>query len=82
MHSRLRSANYFSYWNSRSTFWSAWVASESAVEDSDWRVCNASRLAPSWLASAKVKSLLPVCSVLIVCLVKSVRSWMTATLAV
>ena len=35
------------YWNSRSTFWSACAASDSAVVDSCWRVCKASRLAPS-----------------------------------
>ena len=54
------------YWNSLRTFWSACDASDRAVVDSCWRGCNASRLAPSWFESARVRSEEPVCSVLIV----------------
>ena len=41
--------------------------------DSCWRVCKASRLAPSSLESASVRLSAPVCSVLIIALVKSWR---------
>ena len=41
--------------------------------DSCWRVCKASKFAPSSLESASVRLSAPVCSVLIVALVKSWR---------
>src|SRR5215470_7626868 len=58
------------YWNNRSTAWFAWLASDSAVVESCWRVCNASMLAPSVLTSARVRESEPVCKVLIIWLVK------------
>src|ERR1019366_10544683 len=61
------------YRNSRSTFWSACAASDSAVDDSCWRVCKASRFAPSWLESASGRPAEPGCSVLTIALVKSWR---------
>ena len=41
--------------------------------DNDRWVCNASKLAPSWLLLARTKSPDPVCRVLIIALVKSKR---------
>src|SRR6185436_4113507 len=62
-----------SYWNSRSTAWLACEASDRAVVDNCWRVCKASKFAPSSLESARVRLSAPVCSVLIIALVKSWR---------
>src|ERR1700731_1735815 len=59
--------------NSLSTLFDACAASDRAVVESCWRVCRASMLAPSSLVSAKVRLSEPVCSVLIVALVKSWR---------
>src|SRR5438445_13331909 len=59
--------------NSLSTLFDACAASDRAVVESCWRVCRASMLAPSSLVSAKVRLSAPVCSVLIVALVKSWR---------
>src|SRR5688572_12272213 len=59
------------YWNSRSTAWLACEASDRAVVDSCWRVCKANRFAPSSFESASVRLSAPVCSVLIIALVKS-----------
>src|SRR4029079_14660066 len=61
------------YWNRRSTAWLACEASDNAVVESCCRVCKASRLAPSSLESAKVSPSAPLCSVLIIALVKSWR---------
>ena len=52
---------------------SACEASDRAVVESCWRVCRASRLAPSSLESASVRLSAPVCSVLIIALVNSWR---------
>src|ERR1700681_262844 len=54
--------------------WSDWLASDSEVIESCWRVCRASRFAPSWLVSASTRLSEPVCSVLIRLLVKSLRA--------
>src|SRR5204863_5054086 len=48
-------------------------ANDNAVDESCWRVCKASRLAPSSLVSARVRLSAPVLSVLIIDLVKSWR---------
>src|SRR5712671_7359229 len=61
------------YWNNLRTAWLACEASDSAVVESCCRVCKASRLAPSSLESAKVSPSAPLCSVLIMALVKSWR---------
>ncbi len=53
---RLRSAQP----KSRSTPWSAWLASDSAVCESCWRVLRASRLAPSSFESASTRLSAPV----------------------
>src|SRR6185437_15397270 len=63
----------FDYWNRRRTAWLACDASDRAVVDSCWRVCKASKLAPSSFESASVSASEPACSVLIVALVKSWR---------
>src|SRR3954468_4872403 len=61
------------YWNNLRTAWLACEASDSAVVESCCRVCKASRLAPSSLESASVNPSAPLCSVLIIALVKSWR---------
>ena len=45
--------------------------------DSCWRVCRASMLAPSSLVSARTRLSAPVCSVLIIDFVKSLRACTT-----
>src|SRR5712692_6743521 len=66
--------------NRRSTLLAACAASDSAVVDSCWRVCNARRLAPSSLVSASTRLSAPTCNVLIVDLVKSWRVCTTVRL--
>src|SRR5262245_55629487 len=59
--------------NRRSTAWSACEASDSAVEDSCWRVCRARGLGASLLGSASTSASSPVCRGLIIDLVNAWR---------
>src|SRR5467141_4679681 len=55
------------------TFWFDWLASDSADVAIDWRVDSAWLLAASSLESASVKEAEPVCSTLMMFLLKSWR---------